>query len=135
MAYDLISLDPNLDLTRATRPVDGAELVAQRIRIRLHTSVGEVLSDRNAGLWTDRLIAGEPADFPILTSRIVQEIEDTPGVVRVVDFRSSFDRVAQRYTFSAEVLVEDSARTIRVGVSQNTPIQPTGPWAILVEDT
>lgn len=134
MPYDLISLGPDMDLTRKSRPVNGPDLTLQRVRIRLHTSVGEVLSDAQAGLWTERLLEGRRADQPLLTSRIIQEVEDTPGVIRVVDYTDRFDRQAQRYSITFTALVEDADRPITVTVGQNIPIQPTGPWSIIVED-
>lgn len=135
MPYDLLSLDASSDLTRAVRPVTGGALIAQRIRIRLHTSVGEVLSDAQAGLWTDALLEGGQRDQPRLTARIIQEIEETEGVIRVVDYSDSFDRVSQTYRLDVQVLIDAEPGLLRVGVAQNVPMQPVGPWAIVVEDS
>lgn len=131
MPYDLAAVGPSLSLLRLSEPVSGAELVVQRIRIRLRTWVGEVLSDARLGLWSPRLL--DTFTPRSLTQRIVAEVEQTRGVVRVVEAVDSYDRVTRRYRLDFTALIGSEGQTVRVQVGPLIPDQPSAPWAVTME--
>lgn len=129
MPYDLARLDTDLDLLRASAPVAGPQLVVQRLRIRLATWVGEVLSSATAGLWSEALVVAQRAT---ITAAIVREVETTPGVTRVLTVRDSLDVRTRVYRCSFVALIA-GGESVRVTVGPQIPTQPGVPWAVTME--
>jgi len=104
--------------TGQLRRVSGTQLVAQRIRIRLRTHLGEWPLDLTKGVnWRDQVFVKNPnlgkisADF----QRIILEV---PGVDRFVPtpiipggFELSLDRVSRKLTVNYAVLVDGETVT------------------------
>jgi len=130
MPYDLARVSPSLSLLRLSEPVSGEELVAQRIRLRLQTWVGEVLSDARAGLWSPGLL--DTFTPRTLTQRIVAEVESVRGVSRVIEAVDSYDRASRRYRLDLVIRLA-GAGIVRVQVGPLIPGQPSSPWAIIME--
>lgn len=102
MAHD-IALE-NGDLPLVTRRISGTELIAQRIRIRLRTFLGEWLLDRRVGLpflrWRER----RAPPLASIASRVSEEVRTTRGVLEVRRVRAVQDGEVVRV--SGEVVVE-----------------------------
>lgn len=115
MAIDL-GLDDSGDLPLFARTISGAELVAQRIRVRLGTHRGEDPRDSSRGLpWVDWL-QQRPPQVDSIVAAVRREVLATDGVVRVLNWTGSFSRTTGVITISGEAVVS-SGRVIDVGVS------------------
>jgi len=94
-------------VTGALRLVTGAELVLQRVRIRLGTHFGEVLLNQFVGLPFEAWRATKPLDLEAAGAVILAEIGSTPGVIRIISFDKRFDPATRTAAFSGEVEVQD----------------------------
>lgn len=92
------------DLQTFNRYVVGLELVAQRLRIRLGTFRGEILTRASAGLDILSWLEQKPPDAAAIGDLVLIEIQETPGVVRVEDFVSTFTPATQSLSFSGMVI-------------------------------
>ena len=100
-----IHLDEDGDLRAFNRLASGSDLVAQRIRTRLRTHLGDWLIDSSKGLPWATWFSTKPAPVDEAQARIRAELVDTPGVVRVSAFEVSVtDRV---FTVTATVVAEE----------------------------
>lgn len=73
------------DLPLFTRLVQGLDVIAQRIRVRLSTHRGDWPLDTSAGIpWVD-ILGRKPADVEGLAALLALEVASVPGVVQVVD--------------------------------------------------
>lgn len=114
MATDLY-LDPvtnDIELVPDTgqlRLISGVDLVAQRIRLRIKTHLGEWPLDITAGLnWKDVIFVKNP-NLAQVSADIRSIILDTPGVDRFAEdgFLLSLDRVSRELTVDYTVFVDD----------------------------
>jgi hypothetical protein len=84
IAHDLLKgIKPMSELT------DPAEIVRQRIFVRLRTHLGEWDLDVTQGLPWDRWLSMKPTPIAEIQDRILREIQNTPGVDRVTVSRVS----------------------------------------------
>ena len=82
--------------------VNSPDAVAQAIDTRLKLWLGEWFADTTDGTGWNQAILGKHADnLYELTLR--QRVLETPGVVSIVDFDSSFDSRTRRLTVSMSV--------------------------------
>lgn len=102
MPFDL-ALDENGDLPAITKPIDGIDLVLQRVRIRLRLALGNYIGDQTKGL--DYLgFQNRPQDVTAIGDQIRAEIESTPGVSRALEFTGEQDGETLRY--NARIFVQ-----------------------------
>lgn len=100
-----IHLDEAGDLRAFNRLASGSDLVAQRIRMRLRTHLGDWLLDSSKGLPWAEWFATKPSPVDEAEARIRTELVSTPGVIRVSAFETA---VASRtFTVTATVVTED----------------------------
>lgn len=132
MAYDIVQLTEDLDLPPVGEVLTGARLVLQRVRLRINTHRGEVLRDAALGLpyleWAETM----PAPVSAITSALIQEIIETPGVSSVRDQRASFDPVTQTYSLQVLVILDDESEAIRLSLQPELPDQLQVPWAVVM---
>lgn len=102
-----VRLDSTGDLPAVGALVDRAELVAQRITVRLRTWRGEWLLDAQAGIPYRELLQAKPFPADLVATLIRREIDQTPGVVRVRSTGSSFNPETRAAAFTFEVVVSD----------------------------
>lgn len=76
------ALTPDGDLTVPSRLVRGHDLVLQRVRVRLHTHLGEWILDQGVGLPYADWRARKPIPLQEIVAAVRREIVDTPGVLQ-----------------------------------------------------
>lgn len=108
--YD-VGFDENGDLPAFTRHITGADLVEQRIQVRLGTFLGEWILDQHAGLPFVDWRASKPPDVDSINAVIQTEIEDTPGVLRVDELVTTFDASSHTVSTVGRVIVDDESAT------------------------
>jgi hypothetical protein len=117
MAWDL-RLDPK---TRDLRPgiVTGQDEIVQRVLTRLWRHLGEWFVNTSAGLpWyagpsdlmagklTDRTAIMGTRNFRYADLWIRNEIAETAGVIKVVDFNTRFEAATRTYSIRAQIVTE-----------------------------
>lgn len=95
-------------------PVPGAfvsrgALVAQRVRVRLRTFVGDWLLDGDAGLPWLAWLATKPPPVPVIVQRVREEIASTPGVESVDEVVGAFDPVTRTISITGSATVDDGS--------------------------
>lgn len=105
-----IAIDPvtgDLDLTGGDlNIVDGVDAIAQHVRIRLRTFLGEWFLDQRIGVpYYQQILVKNPATNTV--RRILQEVvATTPGIVSVDDFSTDYDGptrvLSVRFTATAD---------------------------------
>ena len=93
------------DLPARPTYIDGADLVAQRIAIRLQTWRGEWLLDAAQGIDYLSLLEQKPVDTDAVGDLFRAEILGVSGVDRVEDLTVTFDIDARRLSLSGTVVV------------------------------
>lgn len=107
MAFDLqLNSSGDLDLRPST--ITGAEAVAQNVRVRLTTHVGEWPQDAAVGLPYATWLGTKPVDLGSIVARIRRTVRETPGVVSVSGFTGSLS-TAGVVTVTGSAVVEDGA--------------------------
>lgn len=100
-----ILMDPVTgDLPAFARHVSGMEIIAQRVRIRLTTLLGDWPLKRAAGIDWIGILGTKPFDAEAATAVLVLEMVDTPGVTGVSDVE--FSQAGDTYTITATLLTE-----------------------------
>lgn len=87
-----LALDDDAALAQPLRYVYGLTVVAQRVRLRLLTATGEWLTDVSVGLPYDDWTGAGAKDAPTpeeLGALVRAQLEDTPGIVRVVSLTAT----------------------------------------------
>lgn len=104
------ALDSSGDLaTGFERLTDPLEAVAQRVRLRLEGHRGSWPFDLTAGLPYFAWQGQKPPRVQEIGALIRREILATPGVLRVDNWRASFDTEARRLSFACTIRAEDGA--------------------------
>ena len=114
-AYD-IELGSVGDLPDVGALLTGAELVAQRVRIRLLTWLGEWPLDKSAGIDWRTIIGTKPFPLDLVVTLLRREIDTTPGVLRTAIVSAAFDVDTQAATISYDITCDDGTR-LAVSVS------------------
>lgn len=89
-----LALDENGDLALSGGDLvllEGAEEVAQRLRIRLRLFLGEWFLDASAGMPYFQRILGHKIAEPALLSILREQILDTPGVESIESLTAHLD--------------------------------------------
>lgn len=86
--------------------VRGVDLIRQRLKQRLLTVLGEWFLDVDIGLpWFDEII-GKGAEQQQISALLIQQIANTPGVDRIVEFNLDIDRRRRTMRVDFRVLAE-----------------------------
>ena len=94
------------DLPARPTFIDGAALVAQRLRIRLGMWRGEWLLDASQGIDYLSILSQKPPDLDGIGDLFRAEIQATEGVDRVEDLAVTFDADTRTLSLSGTVVVE-----------------------------
>lgn len=110
-------------LDTSPRYVQGPELTAQRIAVRLQTFKGEWILDPDAGMdYAGILENMQQNQLSAFVDAAVFEIQNTPGVASVIVTSSSRDDKTLRATFQVELLPEGAQRAdILLELANNVP--------------
>lgn len=114
-AYD-IRLDSTGDLPDVGALLTGAELVAQRIQIRLLTWLGEWSLDKSEGIDWRTVTTTKPFPLDLVVTLLRREIDTTPGVLRTAIISATFDADTQAAAISYDATCDDGTR-LAVSVS------------------
>lgn len=104
-----LGLDTDGDIPLYGRPITGAEQVAQRVRIRLGTYLGEDPRDASKGLPIVEWLTAKPVPVEAIVARIRREVRETGGVVSVSGWAGALDRDTGALTVSGRAVVVDGA--------------------------
>lgn len=110
-------------LDTSPRYVQGPELTAQRIAVRLQTFKGEWILDPEAGMDYAGILGNmQQNQLSAFMDAAVFEIQNTPGVASVIVTSSSRDDKTLRATFQVELLPEGAQRAdILLELANNVP--------------
>ena len=94
--------DGDLDFEGFDLPtVTDGEQVAQRLRIKLRTFLGEVRLNTQAGVpWFEEILGVVPADLNRIEAILREQILNTPEVQSIEAFEVDYDGAARLYTMS-----------------------------------
>ena len=98
--------DLALDAQGRLRIVDGAEAVAQRIRVAVRTIQGEWVFDQTLGLPFFGGVVGKTPTLDLVRSVIVDAIAGVEGVARIVRLDLVQNRIARTLTVTGQVEAE-----------------------------
>ena len=117
MDFD-VGLDPaTRDLPVVSRLISGLDLIRQRIRVRLGTHEGEVLTDATKGMpWAAWFETKEPPVSAIL-ARVRREIEAVPGVIRVEDLAATFTASSRSVAITGNVRTLEGDLDVCIGAT------------------
>lgn len=91
----------DLDLSSGTvRLVDGADEIAQKIRIRLRFFLGEWFLDTRLGVPWFQKVLGKKRKKAIVDVYIKRVVLTTPGVQSIDSFSMTFDGVTRKLSVS-----------------------------------
>lgn len=88
MSLDIL-LDPDGDLYPTTRLGTGAEVAAQRCRVRLQMHQGEAIYDQTMGLPFVSMLSARPFDMAALLVLLQLQLVAVPGVTSIEDLAGS----------------------------------------------
>jgi hypothetical protein len=108
-----LKLDPvtgDLELsTGDLQIVEGSDAIAQHIRIRLRTLLGEWFLDDRIGVpYIQRILIKNPGTN-VVRRILRQVVEQTPGVVDVGAFTTDYDGATRRLSVSFNATVDGDA--------------------------
>lgn len=89
------------------RLTDPLAAVAQRVRMRVERHHNDWPFDLSAGLRYADWRQQKPPDASAIGALIREEISSTPGVLRVDDWTSTWDRDARRLSFGGTIVADD----------------------------
>lgn len=119
-----ILMDPDtLDLPDFTRHASGLEIIAQRVRCRLQTHLGDWPLDTSAGVDWIGFLGRKPVELAAMAASLAVEILGTPGVTQVQDLEWSQD--GDSATITASVLTELGESLDLVVVPQDAAGNPS----------
>lgn len=100
--HDLLITNGDLSL------VEKSEQIAQNLKIRLQFFSGEWFLDTTKGLpfYSDILVKNP--NIPDVDALIKAEILDTPGVLELLEFISSYTNASRTYSINFKVRVENN---------------------------
>lgn len=129
-----LGLDSDGDIPLYGRPITGAEQVAQRVRIRLGTHLGEDPRDATRGLPYVSWLTTRPVPVTAIVARIRREVADTDGVISVAGWTGTLDRDTGALTISGSAVVVDNVQ-LRVVARPLTPAGPNSYPAVVIQAT
>jgi hypothetical protein len=92
------------DLPAYSRMVSGMAVIAQRVRIRLTTLLGNWPLDRAAGIDWIGILGSKPFDAEAAAATVVLEMVDTPGVTGAANL--DFDQDGDVFRMSCSLATE-----------------------------
>lgn len=97
--------DGDLDVSElGLHLVDGAPRVAQQVRTRLRTFLGEWEFDLDAGVpWYQRIIGIKAVNLNDVDSVLKAQILDVADVVSILEFSMSFNSVSRSLAIRAKI--------------------------------
>lgn len=107
MAFDL-ELTSGGDIPLRPGTITGAEAVAQNVRVRLGTHLGEWPQDASVGLPYVTWLTTKPVDVDAITARIRRTVRETPGVISVNGWSGTLGADGT-VTVTGSAVVEDGA--------------------------
>lgn len=100
-----ILMDPDtLDLPSFTRHEAGEAIIAQRVRVRLLTHLGDWPLDTTVGIDWQGFLGRKPVDLASMAAGIAVEVLGVPGVAQVNDLEWSQDGGSA--TISANIVTD-----------------------------
>jgi hypothetical protein len=102
--------------------ITGADEVAQRVRLALHHVTGEYFLNTPAGVPWNTDILGQKYDGARIDAIIRRAILQTPGVLRINRFSSSFENTERFFSVDSEIEVQSGSNT-----TDTVPVQTTIP--------
>lgn len=130
MTIDVL-LGEDLDMPVRTVLGRALDVTAQQIRIRLNRHLGEWFADTRIGMpWMD-WVATKPFPLVDASARIRQEIETTPGVVRVDDWEEAFDGAARQAQFSGTAIFEEGDLAFVISPFAGSTTHNRAPWVAI----
>ncbi len=123
-----IYIDPDTgDIALPLRWVTGAELVQQRIRIRLRRYEGEWFANQEVGLpyfaWEQEL----PPPLREIVQRIQFAISNVPGVLGTRNFEGTHDELSRTINVTGDVIYTDQQFTTFSFVQHLLPLHNAAP--------
>ena len=120
--YDLRLVDGDIPLQNGGF-ITGTALTIQRLPRRLKTNLGEVLTDRFAGIDLLGWLQVRPPDLALMEGAIRVQVDTCPGVARCGRIDSAFDKASKAATFDvAAVLI--TGESVQIGVDMGTNGNP-----------
>lgn len=106
-----IKLDSTGDLPEVGTHTTGADLVRQRVELRLGLHVGEWLEDREAGMpWLDWM-QQKPPPLDAIRAKTRDVIGAVPGVVEETELSVTYDPLTRTIRIQGRATVEADAST------------------------
>lgn len=106
MPFDL-GLDSDGDLPLYGWRITGAELVAQRVKIRLGTHLGEDVRNGTVGLPYVEWLSRKPVPVEAIVARLRREVRETRGVLSVSEWTGSLNTSTRTLSITGKALVAD----------------------------
>ena len=123
--YDA-QLDADGDFPLASKIISGADLVLQRIRLRLQRGTGEWFIDPvNVGLPLIEWKGTKPAPVESIVARIQNEIRQIPDVVSTVNFTGTYEQSTRKVTITGDVIITNGSAVGVVLISADRPKRNT----------
>lgn len=109
------------------------ELVAQHVRTRLETHLGDWILDVTQGLNYIGLTQVKPARPDLVAALVVQEILQVADVRGVADVDYSFDTDARRYTVTLRVITDMGDATLSITPGEVPSLgDPSSGWLLIL---
>lgn len=94
-----------------------ATVVAQRLRIKLYTFLGEWFLDPTVGVPYYQQIFGKIRTKSSVDLIFQQIINDDPDVIEILTFDSTLDRANRGYSMTFQVRVSDNTASLPITLS------------------
>lgn len=104
--YDLkLTDDGDLDVSElGIHLIDGAPRVAQQVRTRLRTMLGEWEFDLDEGVpWFQRILGTKAANLNDIDALLKAQILDVADTIAVLEFSMTLDRDSRLLTINAKI--------------------------------
>lgn len=96
---------------------DRRDVVAQRLKIKLMTFLGEWFLDQDIGVPYFQRIFAKQSSRASVDAIFQQQILTTEGVVQILEYNSSLESSTRTFSFTFRVLTEDGSATDTIVVN------------------
>lgn len=108
LKLDPLTHDLNIGDNGKFKIVSGSDEVRQRVKVALYHYQGEYfLNTPNGVPWHDGLL-GLKGNKNTLSNTIRKKILEVPGVIRIIEFRLTYDSASRSYSPYAKIVVARS---------------------------
>lgn len=114
LTYDAVFI--NGPLTRSGITYFAQDVVAQRLRIRLRTFLGEWFINTDYGLPYFERILKKGVSKTTVDNIFREHILSEPGVIQIESFTSNFDAGSRMYSCNFTVLTKEGRASVTVSV-------------------